>query len=113
MNIEIENLVYAGSFYVDSGQAIIGDPCYLDEYDTCVDQEWELEGKEGIYSYQGISATTLALHAGEIGNGKAVAFNTGYGDGVYPVFIKLNDEGIISKVVIDFEATGLEMDLDE
>jgi hypothetical protein len=34
---------------------------------------------------------------------KAVVFSTGYGDGVYPVYVKLNDDGRVSMVVIDFE----------
>jgi hypothetical protein len=102
------DLQYAGSFSVDSGQAIIGDPCYLDKYDTNVDEPWDLEGKIGQYSYQGISATTLASSFGQIGEGLAVAFTTGYGDGAYPVYVQFNDEGRISKVVIDFDG-----DLDE
>lgn len=110
MNTRIDNLIYAGSFSVDSGQAIVGDPCYLDTYDTCVNKEWNLEGKEGEYSYQGISATTLSTDFGDIGDGKAVAFSTGYGDGHYPVFIQLNEDGRVMKVVIDFEG---DMDLDE
>ena len=102
MQTTLTDLKYAGSFIVDSGQAIVGDPCYLDEYDTCVGQEWDLEGKEGQYSYQGISATTLSENGGEIGEGKAVAFSTGYGDGYYPVFVELDDDGRIMKAVIDF-----------
>jgi hypothetical protein len=34
---------------------------------------------------------------------KAVVFNTGYGDGQYPVYVKLNSDGRVSMVVIDFE----------
>jgi hypothetical protein len=110
MQATLTNLEYAGSFFVDSGQAIVGDPCYLEKYDTCEGQPWALEGKEGDYSYQGISATTLNLNAAEVGGGKAVAFSTGYGDGVYPVFVEVDDNGRIMKVVIDFAG---EMDPDE
>lgn len=110
MQATLTNLEYVGSFAVDSGQAIVGDPCYLDTYDTCEGQAWDLEGKEGEYSYQGISATTLNLNAAEVGDSKAVAFSTGYGDGLYPVFVEVDDEGRIMKVVIDFAG---EMDPDE
>ena len=34
MKNTLTDLIYAGSFAVDSGQAMVGDPCYLDEWDT-------------------------------------------------------------------------------
>jgi hypothetical protein len=99
---KLKDLQYAGHFMVDSGQAIVGDPCYLNDYDPNTNDEWNLEGKIGEYSYQGISATTLANDYGVVGNGQAVAFNTGYGDGMYPVYVQLNEDGRVTKVVIDF-----------
>lgn len=99
----LTDLEYAGSFSVDSGQAMVGDPCYLSDYDPNTNDEWNLDGKVGEYSYQGVSATTIASNFGLVGDGKAVAFSTGYGDGLYPVYIKTNDEGRVSMVVIDFE----------
>jgi hypothetical protein len=106
--ITLTDLIHAGSFGVDSGQAMVGDPCYLDNWDTNKNDEWNLEGKVGEYSYQGASATTIESNYGEIGIGSAVVFSTGYGDGVYPVYVQLNDDGRVSKVVIDFEG-----DIDE
>jgi hypothetical protein len=105
--ITLTDLIHAGSFGVDSGQAMVGDPCYLDNWDTNKNDEWNLEGKVGEYSYQGASATTLANNYGELGF-NAVVFSTGYGDGLYPVYVQLNEDGRVSKVVIDFEG-----DLDE
>jgi hypothetical protein len=93
--IVIEGLELVGNFGVDSGQAMVGDPCYLDDWNTNKDEKWDLEGKIGQYSYHGASATTL-------GNGRAVVFNTGYGDGVYPVYAQFNEDGRIAKIVIDF-----------
>ena len=101
--ITLTNLIQAGSFGVDSGQAMVGDPCYLDNWDTNKNEDWAIEGKEGQYSYHGASATTIANAYGELGNGSAVVFSTGYGDGVYPVYVQMNDDGRVSKVVIDFE----------
>jgi hypothetical protein len=103
MRTEIDNLIQAGWFSVDSGQAMVGDPCYLDQWKTNEGEEWDLEGKIGQYSYQGASATTIENSYGELGIGTAVVFNTGYGDGYYPVFVEMNEDGRISKVVIDFE----------
>jgi hypothetical protein len=99
---QIDGLVLAGHFAVDSGQAMVGDPCYLDDWDTNKGEDWKLEGKIGQYSYQGASATTLANNFGELGN-SAVVFNTGYGDGYYPVYVQMNEDGRVTKVVIDFE----------
>ena len=99
----LTDLIYAGSFAVDSGQAMVGDPCYLNEWETNKNEEWNIEGKQGQYSYHGASATTLEKSYGELGLANAVVFNTGYGDGVYPVYVKLNDDNRISMVVIDFE----------
>lgn len=103
MRTEIDNLVRAGYFSVDSGQAMVGDPCYLDGWKTNEGEEWNLEGKIGQYSYQGASATTIEHSYGELGIGVAVVFNTGYGDGYYPVYVQMNEDGRVSKVVIDFE----------
>jgi len=96
-------LKLAGYFTVDSGQAMVGDPCYLDDWDTNKNEEWNIEGKAGDYSYHGASATTIANAYGELGHAKAVVFNTGYGDGMYPVYVELNDDNRVSKVVLDFE----------
>lgn len=86
---------------VDSGQAMIGDPCYLEEWSADQDQEWNLEGKEGTYSYQGASATTVKRNAGELGMGTAVVLATGYGDGNYPVYVHHNEDGRILMALID------------
>ena len=99
--ITLTDLIHAGSFGVDSGQAMVGDPCYLDEWKTNQDEEWNLEGKENQYSYQGASATTVKAAAGELGMGSAVAFSTGYGDGSYPVYVHYNDEGRVMMALID------------
>jgi hypothetical protein len=106
--IDTDNLVLAGHFAVDSGQAMVGDPCYLDNWDTNKNDDWNTDGKQGQYSYHGASATTIANSYGELGNGTAVVFNTGYGDGLYPVYVVLNGDDRVSKVIIDFEG-----DLDE
>ncbi len=111
-NKVIEGLEFAGFFSVDSGQAMVGDPCYLSEYDLNTGESWDLDGKEGQYSYQGISATTCTSNYGEVGNSKAVAFSTGYGDGFYPVYVKLNDDNRVSMVIIDFEENIKDVDTD-
>jgi hypothetical protein len=101
--MEIDGLEYIGSFAVDSGQAMVGDPCYLDGWKTNEGEEWNLEGKVGEYSYQGASATTLEnTGTMELSSGKAVVFSSGYGDGLYPVWAQFDNDGRIAKIVIDF-----------
>jgi len=95
-------MTHIGSFSVDSGQAMVGDPCYLDEWDTNSNEEWNITDKQGEYSYFGASATTLADCYGELGGSRAVVFSTGYGDGLYPVYAEIDDDNRVSKVIIDF-----------
>jgi hypothetical protein len=91
-------LTYTGSIYIDSGQAMVGDPCYLDEWDTNKNDKWpdDLSIKAGEYSYHGASAMSCGPNGyGELGFAKAVIFSTGYGDGLYPVYANFSDEGRI------------------
>ena len=97
-----KEMEYIGSFAVDSGQAIIGDPCYLDEWESQYNNFEEYKNSEGKYGYLGSCHATLTNNYGTLAMGKAVAFTTGYGDGLYPVYAEFNDEGRISKIVIEF-----------
>lgn len=97
-------MTHIGSFSVDSGQAIVGDPCYLDEWELWNNGEaFDYQSKAGEYGYLGACGVTLKEGYGVLGNGSAVAFTTGYGDGFYPVYAEFNDDGRIAKVVIVFE----------
>ena len=107
--ITLQDLTYAGSFAVDSGQAIVGDPCYLDKWEPWADgTPFEHEENAGNYGYLGACGVTLKEGFGQLGSADAVAFSTGYGDGLYPVYVKLNDDGRVGMVIIDFDG-----DLDE
>jgi hypothetical protein len=105
----VNNLTYAGSFAVDSGQAMVGDPCYLDNWELWANgTDFDHEKHAGEYSYLGACGRTLKDTFGQLGSADAVVFSTGYGDGLYPVYVQLNEDGRVTKVVIDFEG-----DLDE
>ena len=106
MTPDIENPRLIGNIAIDSGQAIIGDPAYLSEWELWDNNNEEFDFSDdqiGKYSYLGASATTLKNQYGELGFGKAVAFNTGYGDGVYPVYAILDKEtNRVAQIIVDF-----------
>lgn len=89
-----------GEIGVDAGLCWLGDPCYcvtpdVDEHpaktwDEFCDKLQKIE-KKGVaqWNYKG----------GHIG----VTVSTGYGDGVYPVFIRRNADGRISAVKVIFD----------
>jgi hypothetical protein len=103
--MEANNLTLIGEFSVDSGQAIVGDPCYLEDWkvwDSEVDKFENHINKVGEYSYLGASNATLGKGFGELGQNRAVAFSTGYGDGLYPVYGHITEDGRVGMIVIDF-----------
>lgn len=100
-----ESMTLIGEFAVDSGQAIVGDPCYLEDWkpwNSEIDNFEDHVNKVGEYGYLGACNATLEKGFGQLGT-SAVAFSTGYGDGLYPVYASINSEGRITKVVIVFD----------
>jgi len=104
--IDTNDLKLIGRFSVDSGQAMVGDPCYLDSW-----KHWNqdsdapfdtFEQAAGEYGYLGACEATIKRGYGELDNASAVAFSTGYGDGLYNVYADINQDGRVGLVVIDF-----------
>ena len=94
-----------GRFAVDSGQAMIGDPCYLDDWKPWNSEQDKFEdhiNRVGEYGYLGACNATLTNGYGELKQGASVVFNTGWGDGVYPVYANIDEEGTIRSITIDF-----------
>ena len=94
-----------GYVMVDSGQVMIGDPCYLSDWKG---HEFDGDGKtpDGSweYSYSGACNATLSpAGAGMLENGSAVALSSGYGDGSYPVYITRNRENRIVSMTVYFD----------
>jgi len=86
-----------GHAAVDSGQLIIVDPCYLENW-----KDGEMDDLKSHYG-QACRATDNKRRAGEVLvsgiQGHGVAFGTG-GDGGFPVFAHYRRDGSISKVEI-------------
>lgn len=102
--IEANNLTLIGEFSVDSGQAIVGDPCYLEDWKPWNADEVDFNdhaNRVGEYGYLGACNATLGKGFGQLGN-QAVAFSTGYGDGLYPVYADITEDGRVGLIVIDF-----------
>ena len=94
-----------GGFVVDSGQAIIGDPCYLDNWKTWNSNTDKFETHpehKGEYGYLGACNATLLTGYGDLGNGKAIVFNTGYGDGYYPVYAEIDENDQVVSITVNF-----------
>jgi hypothetical protein len=79
-----------GQVGVDSGMLMISDPCYVKESTDSQCEE--------IYE-----ATNNKFNSGQILNGLAMALQTGYGDGIYDVLAKRDENGRIVKIEIVFE----------
>lgn len=103
-----------GNVWVDSGQLMLGDPCYLHEW---AGHEFASD-RPGEYSYAGACTATLSDEsAGIIGGdsrgrfeGRAAVFTSGYGDGSYPVEATYNGEGRIVSVTVVFDDLSAPVD---
>ncbi|MDF1510192.1 hypothetical protein PZE06_18825 [Robertmurraya sp. DFI.2.37] len=81
---------FLGNVSVDSGMLMIADPCYVKESleDKC-EEIGELIDNEA--------------RSGQVLNGFCLGFSPGYGDGLYDVFAKRDENGRIIKVEIIME----------
>lgn len=96
--------VLVGHCAVDSGQLMITDPCYAEQWlDETRTEGGSYDGQltpdaEGSYpySYNGACSATLSgARFGQLKNGLGVAFSTG-GDGTYDVTAKYENGEIVS-----------------
>jgi hypothetical protein len=88
-----------GQIGVDSGSILISDPSYIND---C----FSIQG-EDIYKIYPEKKRHLQINTKATNNTMkipiAVTLRTGYGDGVYPVTASYNEDGVISKIEINFE----------
>lgn len=81
---------HIGDFQVDTGTAIIGDPCHVEDVEVGV-QDLDERG----------TSCPIASN----GMGRAVFFQTGMGDGIYPVFAEFEDGPLgraIARIYVEF-----------
>ena len=89
---------YIGKVGVDSGTMYLGDPCYIsNDKRLHSDEGWQDFCKEVL-----TASGKFDLGHTQIGKGTAVVTETGYGDGVYPVYITRGDEGRVKSLTVVF-----------
>lgn len=115
--------IHIGDVGVDSGQLMITDPCYVKDFDSQEDVDFFESLPESVdlnshhneeplnsypYTYGGASAASCNRDRGSSLTGEngfssmGACFSTGYGDGVYPVYLEYNNEGRVKSVTVEF-----------
>jgi len=107
---EREGYIYVGDVGVDSAMIVIGDPALIlprtkddagSGYKPSLDDVTEaLKETRGTGFIERPDGDTVA-----------VAFRSGYGDGSYPVFCKLDENGRVVEVVVDMAMTDFQRKL--
>jgi hypothetical protein len=104
-------IVKVGEIGVDAGLCWIGDPCYIHKNEgEEVPKEWGktwIEFLETLWSREEKGKPTAVQFNYDLGHpGLGVCVSTGYGDGTYPVFAEISDEGKfglrIKKIWVEF-----------
>ncbi len=80
---------FIGHIGVDSGQMMLCDPCYLEYWEKRKNVDFHnLSEFEGDFSYAGAAQATLSdKSVGILKDGMAAVCSTGWGDGLYPVYV--------------------------
>lgn len=86
---------------VDSGQIMLVDPCYVHNFKD--GEEFKPDTYPYDFSYNGACGATLSeSQMGELGNSTACVVSSGWGDGVYPVYVTRSSDGRIATATIVF-----------
>lgn len=99
-----QDLEQVGTFTVDSGIVMIGDPCYLEDWDP---ERPPADPDESIDPYGYAAACEVGSSpagSGELDcQASAVA---AVGDGIYPVFVERDSGGRVTDIHIRIVPTG-------
>lgn len=109
---EVLTTYEAGVIGVDAGLCWIGDPCYIlhqKENPAAIGKDW---GE--FCDILGEDYPTVKQFDYDMGHeGLGMCVSTGYGDGVYPVFVTKNSEGRVVRVTIEFVSYENEEDIED
>jgi len=103
---------------VDSGQIMLTDPCYVKDFKDEMSEGGEFVGdlpEPYPYTYNGASSATLQgdIGGGQLGNGMGVCVSSGYGDGMYSVYVTHTSDGRVATATIVFIADDEDENEDE
>ena len=102
----MEGFTKIGSFGVDSGTVMIGDPCYVldgeGKYPLSFGHDWDEFVGMNLLDESG--KVPYWPHTKELHGAMGVVSSTGYGDGVYPVYARMA-EGRIMEIRILFDGS--------
>lgn len=98
---------YVGDCYVDSGRIWIGDPAYIldgSHYESGTPNVEEIGYKEddAEHAQPALDGAPQVLAVDPLGKGLGLIFPSGQGDGIYPVYIRLGDDGRVEAAYITF-----------
>jgi hypothetical protein len=92
-----------GTVAVDSGQVVICDPGYI-QPEILVSENKELDFNNPKSFYEHCCHQTLKKEGyGKVNLVHGVASSSGNGDGVYPVYAKVDTNGVIEELKISFK----------
>ena len=92
-----------GEVCVDSGQLMIIDPCYMDDWKhgEYFDSPDEEVSSEDFNNYHEACAATCSEEGyGPVLDGLGIAFSSGWGDGAYSVYALKKHNRIVSVLVV-------------
>lgn len=97
--------VKVGTIFVDAGVCYLGDPCYVmaKGCSSRFEEDWNSFCKEVLFKGESPHSTGNFNFDWKPGKGLAVIVPTGYGDGEYPVYVEVNNEGRVMSVTVRFE----------
>lgn len=103
---------------VDSGQMMLCDPCYIDSMwskSECPKDFRDLSPYEGKFNYLGAAQATLSeKKAGVLNLSVAAVCSTGWGDGLYPVYVTYEDDRISEmRIVFMSDKEDIDDDCDQ
>lgn len=91
-----------GYVYVDSGGIWVGDPCYVIGTDADHDNMSWSEFCDKVFGDKH-PMDPVPNTCQPLGNGIGLNIETMYGDGTYPVYVTLGENGRPRKVEIEFD----------
>ena len=108
--------VKVGEVPVDSGQVFVVDPCYVLDGDVAFEDDKVVtdnpysracaascsDANAGPFRASAVTHTPLGKPIDLNAMPDAVCTSTGWGDGLYPVYIEYGDDGRVARLIVEF-----------